>query len=74
MWTTTFLAFSPMGPTSKDKVTPFPTIVILRDTGIYVGVPYCSDIPITIEGVIDEHFDLSAILGIPYVNPDNGHV
>jgi len=63
-----------MGPTSKGRVTLFPTIVTLRNAGIHVGAPYCSDIPTTIEGVIDEHFGLGTILGIPYVDPDNGHV
>jgi len=52
-------------------VTPFPAILALRNTWIYVGSSNGRDISANIEAPVDKHFGLTAALDIPYVYPDD---
>jgi len=55
-------------------VSPFLAILALGDPWVHVCFPDSSDILSYIEAPIDEHLGVGPTLGIPYINPYNGHV
>ena len=69
-----FYAFGSLDMAYLCQMTPLPTILILRDTRIHVGVPYHRNDTFYIEISVNDFLSIVTILGIPYINPDNSHV
>ena len=51
-----------MGLVQKCGVTPFPTVVTLRNSGVHAGTSESGYISAEIERVINKSFDLKAAL------------
>jgi len=74
VWAPTFLAFRAMSSAQKGWVAPFPTVVVLRDTWVHVSAFDSGNVATIIEWMIYETLSFRAILGVPDVKPNNGHV
>ena len=55
-------------------MTPFPAILILQHSWIYVGSSNCSYKASYIKSSIDDFFCIRTALRVPNIDPDNGHV
>jgi len=71
---TTFLAFRSVGTAGKCYIAPFPTVIALGDPWVHGSAFYGSDVFSKVEGPIDDGFGFGTILGVPDVDPYNGHV
>jgi len=72
--TTTLLTFGAVSFIQKGKMTLFPTIMALRDTWIHVSASDSGYISAKVKRMINKQFGLRSILGIPYINLDDGHI
>jgi len=70
----TFLAFRSMGTAGKCCMALFPTVIALGDPWVHGSASYGSNVFSKVEGPIDDGFGFGAILGVPDVDPYNGHV
>jgi len=55
-------------------MTPFPTILALRNSQIHISSPNCSNEASYIEASVYDLFCVGTALRVPNVNPDNRHV
>ena len=55
-------------------MSPFPAILVLRDSWVHVRTSDCGDIVAYIEAPVDEKFSIFTALNIPDVNPNDGHI
>jgi len=62
-----------LGSTYKDGVFLLPTVLTLKDTGIYICFPNCY-MAFYIKASVDQRFSRSITLQVPYINPNNRHV
>ena len=69
-----FDIFSSIHLTSKCYMTSFLTILILRNTWIYISFLNCRDVTFYIEVSVDKVFYLWTILKIPDINLDYRHI
>ena len=58
----------------EGRVTPFPVVFALGNSGIHVCSSNSSNVVANIEASVDKHFSIVTTLNIPYIYPDNGHV
>jgi len=59
---------------SKGSVVPLPAILALRDTGVHVSSTNSSYVFAYVEASVDQILSFGAILGVPYVDPNDSHV
>jgi len=64
----TFNILQSLDSTRYGGISPFPTIFILRNTGVYVSSSNGSDIPSHIKAPINKAFGLTPTLNIPDIN------
>jgi len=60
--------------TREGRVAPLPAVLALGNSRIHVCASNSRNEVTYIEASIDEHFSVFTTLGIPYVDPDYGHV
>jgi len=53
---------------------PLPVILALENTQVYIYTLYSSNVASYIETTVDKSLYGHTTLGIPDINPDNGHV
>ena len=66
--TIALLAFGTIYMTGKDSMFPLPTILILRNTGVYVGFSDGYNVLSYIEISVNKTLSLCTILKVPNVN------
>ena len=64
----------PLDAADTSHVTPFPAVLTLQHTRVYVGTTDCSSIASNIEASVDDLLGVRPILCIPDVEPDDSHV
>ena len=74
MWYIAFSTFKPLDTTNPSQMLLFPTVFALRNARIHVSASYHSDNASNIESPVDYFLSIIAILIVPYVDPDNGHI
>ena len=70
----TLNTFGPLNATYSHNVLPFPTILALQDTWVYVGSMNRGNKAFYIEASVDYFLGVGLILSIPNINPDYGHI
>ena len=70
----TFDTFGPLNFAWEGSMTLFPAVFALRNTGVHICSPNCSDIVANVKAPIDKHFSVKSTLDIPNINPNNSHV
>ena len=70
----TFCTFRILDATNSSQMPPFSTVFALRDTRIHIGTSYHSNNVSNIELPVDYFLSVIAILIIPYVDLDDGHI
>jgi len=70
----TLHTFSPLDTAYSSHVTPLPTVLTLKNTQIYIGPAYCSDITSNIEMSVDNFLGVGPILHVPDVDLYDSHV
>jgi len=74
VWAIALDAFGALYSARESGVSPFPAILALGDLWVHVCSPDSSNVLSYIEAPIDEHLGIGPALGIPYINPYDGHV
>jgi len=69
-----FLALRTMDVAGKRRMALFPTVTALGDPWVHGSASYGSDVFSIVEGPIDDGFGFGAVLGVPDVDPYDGHV
>jgi len=74
MRTIALYAFRSLNSTWKCCMTPFPAILVLEYSWIYICIPDGYYVASNVEASTYQSFSLVTALNIPNVKPDNGHV
>jgi len=65
---------SPLNMANTCHMAPLPTILALWHSWVHVCTTNCCDVATNVELTIDDFLGILSSLGIPNVNPNNGHV
>ena len=71
MWAIILDTFELLNSVRKDCMIPF---LALRYSRVHINISNCSNVTPYIKVSVDESFDITTALDIPYIKLDNGHI